>query len=398
MTFNAKESFDMIKTAGKDFMADNAPRLGAALSYYTIFSLSPLLLLVIGIASLWFDDNQARQTIFSQAEGIMGEKGAAALQEMLVNPEKKDSGIIATVIASVTLIFGATGAFAQLQTALNQIWEVKVKPGGGIKGFIKTRLLSFTMILVIGFLLLVSLVVSAAVTALSSYIGRYFPGQEVIAQILTFALSFAVVTVLFAMIFKLLPDAQIPWREVWFGAVVTAILFTIGKSALGIYLGRPGVTSSFGMAGSLVLILLWVYYSSQILFFGAEITQVHAYRHGTQIVPKPHAEWLNDCDRPGGTKPKTASPGKDRAKHEEEAEDLPLPVGSIPVGVGSAPSVSMGTAMAMRASAGQPDWLKSEKWKTIPGILLAALAFIPLGKKGSKLTRKKAETDYSLKR
>ncbi|HYE31036.1 MAG TPA: YihY/virulence factor BrkB family protein [Methylomirabilota bacterium] len=391
MKLNPKEMFSIIKEAGTDFMADNAPRLGAALSYYTIFSLSPLLLLVIGIASLWFDANDTRQAIFGQMEGLMGKEGAEAMQEMMVNSGEEKKGLISTIIAGVTLVIGATGAFAQLQAALNQIWEVKQKPGLGVKGFIKTRIMSFTMILVIGFLLLVSLVLSAAVTAMSTYMGHYLPGMDAIWHIVTLAVSFGVVTVLFAMMFKLLPDVKIPWKEVWFGAAVTALLFTVGKFGLGLYLGKSSATSSFGMAGSLVLVLLWVYYSSQILFFGAEITQVHAARRGAHIVPKPHAEWLNDCEKPAGVKPKA-----EKRPTTKEPEIATFPVGSIPVAAGSAPAVSMGTAMSMRASAGQPDWLKAQNWKTLPALILVALAFAPLGKKGEKLARKKATQDYHL--
>ncbi len=209
---------------------------------------------------------------------------------MIANAGRHGSGgVIATIIGVVTILFGATGVFVQLQSALNRIWNVEPKPGAGIWSFVRTRLISFGMILGIGFLLLVSLVLSAAVSAVGTWATGLLPGSETLVNILTFAVSFVLTTLLFAMIYKVLPDVEIGWRDVWIGAGVTAFLFTVGKSLIGLYLAKSSVASTYGAAGSLVVLLLWVYYSSQILFLGAEFTQVYATRYGSRIRPSKHA-------------------------------------------------------------------------------------------------------------
>jgi membrane protein len=213
---------------------------------------------------------------------IQGMIAKAALQG-------RDSGVLATVAAAVTALFGATGVFVQLQSSLNHIWNVEAKPGRGILGFVLTRLASFGMILGIGFLLLVSLVVSAGLSAVDSYLGSVMPGAATLFKVLNFGVSFVLITLLFAMIFRFLPDVKIAWRDVWLGAVATSLLFTIGKALIGLYLGHSSAASVFGAAGSLAIVLLWIYYSTQILFFGAELTQVYARRYGSQIVPDENA-------------------------------------------------------------------------------------------------------------
>lgn len=272
----------------KDTMAkwseDKAPRLGAALSYYTAFSMVPLLVLVIAIAGLIFGAETAEQYIIAQIESLVGQQSASAIQEMLHIAQKPSQGVFAAVIAFATLLFGASGVFQQLQDALNTVWGVEAKTGGGIWGVIKDRFFSFVAVLGTGFLLLVSLVLSAGLAAFGKMFGGWLPVPEAILHMANFIVSFAVITGLFAMMFKLLPDAKIAWRDVWVGAAITSLLFTIGKFLIGMYLGKADVGSAYGAAGSLVIVLVWVYYSSQILFFGAEFTAVYANRFGSRIV------------------------------------------------------------------------------------------------------------------
>jgi membrane protein len=277
---------------------DKASRLAAALSYYTIFSLPPLLLIIIAVAGFFLGRSAVRQQIVGQISSVMGDQGAQAIQVMLDNAGwSQGAGILATVIGVVTLLMGATGAFVQLQDALDTIWDVAPRPGGPILSTVKDRLLSFSMVLVIAFLLLVSLLVSAALSALGSYLQSMLPETLWLARLLSFVLSFGLITLLFALIYKYLPDAEIAWGDVWPGAAVTALLFVIGKFVLGLYLGSSSAASAYGVAGSLVLILLWIYYSSQILFLGAEFTQVYARRLGSRIVPAEDAVRLTARDR-----------------------------------------------------------------------------------------------------
>jgi membrane protein len=261
----------LTKQTFKEWQEDKALRLGAALSYYTIFSLAPLLIIVIGIVSIFLGNDSAHTRILAQIQGLIGEQGAKAIEEILTYKERETShGIMATLIGLFTLLLGATGVVGELQDALNTIWEAPEKKGG-IKSILRQRVLSLAMILGIGFLLLVSLVVSAALTAFAD-----FWGTAKILEVLNFIVSIGVITILFAAIFKFLPDIKIAWATVWIGAFVTAVLFTIGKTLTGLYLSKSAVASSFGAAGSLVIILVWVYYNSQILFFGAEFTQVYS--------------------------------------------------------------------------------------------------------------------------
>lgn len=281
----------LLKTATESWIADNAPRLGAALSYYTVFAVSPLFIIVIFIASLWFKKASVQAALFGELANLVGPQGAKAFESALLAAAPHDQGKLAGAIAVGTLLLSATGLFMELQAALNAIWGVEEKSGQGIWGFVKNRLLSFAMVVGIGFLLLVSLVISAAVASAAKYLGALAPGLGFLTIMLNWMASFVVITLLFAMIFKVLPDVKISWREVWIGAVVTALLFSAGKLLLGLYLGRSSTVSAYGAAGSLVLILLWVYYSSQILFFGAELTQAYANRYGQRLQPKENAQW-----------------------------------------------------------------------------------------------------------
>jgi len=279
-----KETFSLLKATAFEWLDDQAPTLGAALAYYTVFSLAPLLIISIALAGLVFGAEAAQGQIFDQLRGLLGDASGKAMQEIVQSASAEPkAGVVATVIGFVTLLFGASGAFGQLQASLNIIWGVQPKPGRGILGIIRDRSLSFGFILVVGFLLLVSLLLTAGIAFVGKQFGAMVPGMEALIQILNSILSLAVITLLFGMMFKILPDANIAWRDVWIGAFITALLFTLGKFALGFYLGRSGVASSYGAAGSLIVLLLWVYYSSQIVFFGAEFTHVDANRFGAHV-------------------------------------------------------------------------------------------------------------------
>jgi len=278
-----RDVFGMLKEAFRDWNEDNAPRLGAALSYYTIFSIAPLLLISIGVAGLVFGAEAAQGRVVAQIQGLVGRNAAEAIQGMLENARKPGQGVLATVLGFATLLFGAGGAFNELRAALDVIWEIPPRQGGGVLAMIRERVASFAMVLVVGFLLLVSLVLSAGISAFE--VKGTFPGSGVVLQLVNNGVSMGVITVLFALIFKYLPDAHPPvaWKDIWIGAFITAALFTLGKYGIGFYVGRSAVGSAYGAAGSLVLLLVWVYYSAQILFFGAELTQVYARRHGSRL-------------------------------------------------------------------------------------------------------------------
>ena len=284
----------LFKLSYQDWKEDKASRLSAALAYYTIFSLAPMLLIILAVISLFLSRDAVQTHVLNQIEGLVGAEGRTFISDLLTSASSPAKGIFATIVGVITLLFGALGVFNELHNALNTIWEVKEEETTGfvktIKKVIFGRLLSFTMILGIGFLLLVSLVISAGLSAVQETIGNAIPISEILLQILNLIISIGVITVLFAMIFKILPDAEIAWRDVWLGAFVTALLFSLGKFLIGLYLGNSTVGSSFGAAGSLVLLLLWIYYSAQILLFGAEFTQVYANKFGSKIVPEGQEE------------------------------------------------------------------------------------------------------------
>lgn len=288
---------ELLKETFKEWQEDKASRLAAALAYYTAFSIAPLLIIAIAIAAVVFGEEAARGGVEEQLRGLIGQQGAEAVEEMIKNSSKPAEGTIATIISVFFLLFGASGVFGQLQDSLNTIWEVAPKPGRGMMGFIKDRFLSFAMVLSIGFLLLVSLVLSAVLAGLNNVLGGMMPGLSFLWGILNFLISFGVITLLFALIYRVLPDVKIAWGDVWFGAIITALLFTIGKTLIGLYLGNSSVGSTYGAAGSFVVLLLWVNYSAQILFFGAEFTQVYANKYGSHIVPTKNAVRLTGEDR-----------------------------------------------------------------------------------------------------
>lgn len=334
---NLKGIFSILKETVNEWLEDDSFQLSAALAYYTIFSLAPLLVLSIAIAGVVFEEEAARGEIQQQISGFVGPQGAEFIQEAIQNasnpdqkeppestqspmntavntdttestaiqsqesrllqsmePEKRESSgggqiTIAAVISIIVLFFGASGVFVQLQTSMNKIWNVKQKPDQGFLGILRVRLTSFTMVLGIGFLLMVSLILSTVIKAMSNFMSDQLPGTGAIWQTTDLVVSFIVITLLFAMIFKYLPDVKIKWSDVWFGAIITALLFTVGKYALSLYLGSTSFGSAYGAAGSVIVLLAWIYYSSLILFFGAEFTQVYARRSGTRIEPTERA-------------------------------------------------------------------------------------------------------------
>ncbi|WP_158044304.1 YihY/virulence factor BrkB family protein [Skermanella pratensis] len=276
------KAWQVLVTAFNGWLEDRAASMGAAIAFYTLFSLAPMLLLIIAIAGLVFGPEAAQGALMGQLEGMMGREGAAALQAMIASAGKPVSGTIATVVALVTLIVGATTVFAELQSSLNVIWKADPPPGSSVVWLVKVRLLSLSLIGAIGFLLLVSLVVSATLTALSDYLAGIMPGLDLMMQATNLVISLAVVTTLFAMIYKMLPDTRIPWRDVWFGSFITAVMFSIGKLLISLYLGSSNIASAYGAAGALVIVLMWVYYSAQIFLFGAEITWAFSLTHGSR--------------------------------------------------------------------------------------------------------------------
>ena len=250
--------------------------MGAALAYYTVFSMAPLLLVAIAIAGLVFGRQAAEGQIVQQIGGVVGTKSAEAVQALVQNAWKPATGVIATIIGIVTLLFGATGVFGELQDALDRIWKGKKQSNRPIIGLLKDRFVSFTMVLGVGFLLLVSLILSAGLSAVSTFLSGKFLGAAYALQVLNTLVSFVVSTLLFGMMYKILPDLPVQWRDVWLGAIITSLFFAIGKYFIGLYLGTSSISSTFGAAGSLVVILVWVYCSAQIFLFGAEFTQVYS--------------------------------------------------------------------------------------------------------------------------
>jgi len=271
----------VVKDSVLAWRRDYAASMGAALSYYTIFSIAPLLVIVIAIAGLAFGEKAASGAIFEQMRGMVGDSGASAIQGLVASASRPATSIFAAVTGLVTLVLGATTVLGELQTALDRIWRAPPPQQKGWWQLLRSRVLSFSMILVIGFLLLVSLVLSAAIVAIGDWWGPWFGRMRWLLEALNFVVSFIVVTALFAMIYKMLPRVRIAWRDVWIGAAVTALLFTAGKFLIGLYIGKSGVSSGFGAAGSVVVLLVWVYYSAQIFLLGAEFTAIFAYRHGS---------------------------------------------------------------------------------------------------------------------
>jgi membrane protein len=271
----------LVREAVSRWVEDHAPSMGAALAFYTLFSIAPLLLIVISVAGLVFGEQAARAAIFEQLTALVGANSAQALETVLSGLDRPFSGIVGAVAGVGTLLIGATSVFAELQAALDRIWRAPSGSASGLVQLLRTRLLSLGMVLGIGFLLLVSLIVSAALAALGQWWAPRFGDWIWAADVVNLALSFAIVTLLFAMIYKWMPSVRVAWRDVWTGAAITAALFTIGKFLIGQYIGRSGVASAFGAAASVIAFLLWLYYSAQIFLLGAEFTHAYARRHGS---------------------------------------------------------------------------------------------------------------------
>jgi len=278
-----KHIWELIRKSVIAWVDDYAPSMGAALAYYTLFSIAPLLIIAIAVAGLVFGPEAARGEIVAQIQGLIGRDGAIAIQGLLKSANEPAQSIFATVVSIITLAVGATTVFGELQSDLDRIWRVPAPVQvSGIWSLLRSRLLSFGLVLGLGFLLLVSLVVSAAIAAFGKWSYGFFEGREAYLHALNFGVSFAITTLLFAMIYKFMPRASIAWRDVWVGAAVTSLLFEIGKFLIGLYLGRTSVASSFGAAGSLVVLLVWVYFSAQVFLLGAEFTWVYSHEYGSK--------------------------------------------------------------------------------------------------------------------
>ncbi len=295
-------AFSLLKQTFQEWLQDKAPQLGAALAYYTVFSLAPLVLVLLAIVGIIFRDNPAGawDKITQQMSYFLDQSAVEVVQSIAQKASQPGKGLIATIIGVALALFGASGVFGQLQDALNTIWGVKAKPGGGMWGFLRVRFLSFAMVGGICFLLLVSLILEGVLKGFSHYVQSVLPGGIVVAMTVYLIFDFTVIVLVFAIIFKFLPDVEIQWRDVWIGAAITAVFFGIGKWALGLYLGSGAAGSAYGAASSLITLLLWVYYSSQILLFGAEFTQVYANRAGRALKPAKYAVRIETKEIEGG--------------------------------------------------------------------------------------------------
>ena len=290
-TFGLKRTIKLLAQTGNEWIEDKAPQLGASIAFYTVFSLAPLILLVMSVFSLTLHKNTvAQDKIKSQVAQFAGSSSADVVGNIVQNnASQPKKGILATVVGVVIALFGASGVFGALQDSLNTIWAVRAKPGQGIMGYIRARFISFAMVGGVCFLLLVSLAVSSLIEGFSNKINHALPGGTVLTTIINLVLNLLIITLLFAMIFKYLPDVKIAWRDVWIGAALTTVFFIVGKWGLGIYLGSGGASSAYGAAGAMISTLIWVYYTSQIVLFGAEFTQVYASEFGSHIQPEDHA-------------------------------------------------------------------------------------------------------------
>jgi membrane protein len=280
-----KTAWSMTKQTFSEWSNDKGGRLGAALSYYTIFSLAPLLLVVVSIAGLVFGREAAEGSLFAQLAGVVGPEAAKLIQSAVAKASSTKGGVLGTIIGVLVLLAGATGVVIELQGALDTVWKVEPKPNRGIWGVVRTRLLSVAMILSLGFLLLVSLVLNAVLAALSGWLRSHIGDVAIVSWVIDAVVALGVISTLIALIYKILPDAQVAWRDVWVGAIATAILFMVGKYLIGLYIGKASVGSAFGAAGALAVLLVWIYYSAQIVLLGAEFTRVYANRFGASVRP-----------------------------------------------------------------------------------------------------------------
>jgi membrane protein len=293
MTARLKSLYDNAYAVVTVWLNANASANGAAVAFYTIFAIAPLFILVLALAGVLFGHEAAKNQLFAEIAKLIGRSGSQSVQSILVAADRPKASLFATVVGLIALFIGASSVFIQLQQALNAIWNVRLK-GTGIRRFLKYRLISFVALLSIGFLLLVSLIISAVLDALGKWMSGIVPAHLFVWEVIDFAASLTIITLLFAMIFKILPDVKIAWRDVWVGSLITALLFTIGKFLLGAYLGRSSLSSAYGAVGSFVVVLLWVYYSAQILLLGAAFVRVYADRHGSRSRPAADAEFTTN--------------------------------------------------------------------------------------------------------
>lgn len=277
-----KRFYGLAKQAVNSWLDDYAPSMGAAIAFYTVFSLAPLVIIVIAIAGFFWGEEAVRGQLFQQVHAMIGAEGAKTIEGVVRGAQEPSQGIVATVISVAVLVVGATTVFSELQSALDRIWKVGAKKQSGIWSMIRARLLSFGLVLTLAFLLMVSLIISSILAALGSWAGVMMPGWEVLLQGLNIAVTLGTLTLLFALIYRFMPQAPVAWRDVWTGAFVTAVLFEIGKSLIGLYLGKASVASSYAAAGSLVIVLIWVYYAAQVFLLGAEFTRIYAEAHGSR--------------------------------------------------------------------------------------------------------------------
>ena len=291
---NLPKVWQLLKNTFKEWQEDKASRIAAALAYYTVFSISPLLVIAIAIAGSFFGEETAQQQIIDQLTGLIGEDGIEPILMALDNISQPQVRGVASLISIAVLILGASGIFAQLQDALNTVWRVKPQPGQGILPFLRKRLSSFLMVLAIAFLLMLSMILSSVVTAIGKYQSDIIPGSQILWENLDFIVSLGLMTFLFGLMFKYVPDVEIAWKDVFVGSVITALLFIFGKFLLGVYISQGSLGSAYGAAGSLIVFLAWVYYSAQIILFGAEFTQVYSQMYGSKIRPNRHSQRNED--------------------------------------------------------------------------------------------------------
>lgn len=290
---SVKKYLHVIKVAGSAFAQDNCVKLSAALSYYTVFSISPLLIIVISLSSIFFGRDAIQGKIFLQLHHLLGDSAADQIQQIIVASTAGGKGFVGTVVGIIILVIGATGIFTEIQDSINFIWSLKAKPKRGLVKYLTNRALSFSLIVSLGFLLMVSLVMSALLDILSDRLAIYFPHTTVyIFYVINWLIIFLIISLLFAIIFKVLPDGKIKWRDAFTGAAFTALLFIIGKGAISYYLGRSKLDAIYGTAASVIIILTWVYYTSIILYFGAEFTKIHALEYGGGITPDETAVFI----------------------------------------------------------------------------------------------------------
>ena len=361
--------WSLVKQSGVAWLDDYAPSMGAALSYYMVFSLAPLLLIVVSIAGLVFGEDAARGEIFGQLRSFMGAEAASAVEGLLKSLNKPDQGIVSAAIGVGVLLIGATTVFGELQDALDRIWRAPARDkSGGLWGLLRTRLLSFGMILGIAFLLMVSLVLGAVISALGAFWSDFFGGWEVLAQIVNLVIGFGLTTVVFAMIYKLMPRVTVRWHDVWLGAFVTAVLFTVGKFLIGLYIGKSGVASGFGAAGSLIVVFVWVYYSAQIFLMGAEFTWIYARMFGSmrslELAGAPHEVKLeaamDTAPAPISATP-SAEASRDVPTRHAPARVRPLPKAPAPPRPTTATDVGIGLGFALFARYVLPRLLRRKR-------------------------------------